>query len=137
MNQINPIVEWGTTHKTQLVGALAVVTGLITMMTSGGDTTQMNAGWTQLLGGLYAIFMRQGMKKVEDKVDQAKDVAHETKELTLTAVRAGPAPQTFLQAATTGYIEAQMSSADIAHLQEKGEILLMSGMTEVKIKKVL
>jgi hypothetical protein len=124
---MNPsLFDWGAGHKTQLVGALAILTGIITIVTSGGDSAQMNAGWTQIMGGAYAIFMHAGVKKVEDKVEKKGEE--------VKATVSGTGPQGFL-AASTGVVEVTMGSGDIERLKDRGEILLMAGMTEVKIKK--
>lgn len=63
------IFEFGNSYKTQLVGLVAVVSGIVTMLTSGGDPAVMQTGWAQVLGGLIAIFLRQGVKKAENAAE--------------------------------------------------------------------
>lgn len=63
------VFDFGNNYKTQLVGVVAIVSGLVTMLTSGGDPAVMQTGWAQVLGGFVAIFLRQGIKKTEEKVD--------------------------------------------------------------------
>lgn len=81
---LDKLAKWVNNHKTQLMGAVAIVTGIITMLTAYDsetgkfDSNQVNVGWTQILGGFTAIFLRQGTKKVEEKVDENTKITNET-----------------------------------------------------------
>lgn len=75
---MNNVLQFGRNYRTTIVGVLAVVSGGVTMITSDGESGQMNMGWTQVLGGLAAIYLRSAVERtkkvVEKKVDQIQSL---------------------------------------------------------------
>lgn len=66
---MNKLIAWGNAHKTALTGMVLIVTGVVAMLISNGDGTQISNGWTQILAGLTAIFLQGKIQKVQDTAE--------------------------------------------------------------------
>lgn len=59
---MRPLFDFFSGYKTYILGIVAIVSGLGTMLLSGGDFVELQTGWTQIMAGFGMIFIRSGVK---------------------------------------------------------------------------